>query len=144
LGARNGGNTQPNDEVEYTIYFLSTGTSPAKNVTLCDRIPRHQTFVPNAFNGLTVAPNTAPVLPIGDRGIEVSQGSTAYGYTNIGDGDTARYYPPGSPLPSACTQPPLPEDNGAIVVTLGDVLNATAPGTPTESYGFFRFRARVK
>jgi uncharacterized repeat protein (TIGR01451 family) len=144
LGARNGGNTQPNDEVEYTIYFLSTGTSPAKNVTLCDRIPRHQAFVPNAFNGFTVAPNTAPVLPIGDRGIEVSQGSTIYGYTNIGDGDAARYYPPGSPLPSACTQTGSTEDNGTVVVNLGDVPNATAPGSPVDSYGFLRFRARVK
>jgi GEVED domain/SdrD B-like domain/Right handed beta helix region len=144
IGGINGGNVKPNDEVEYTIYFLSAGPGSAKSVQMCDRIPSHQTFVPDTFNSLTAAPNTTPVLPIGDRGIEVSQGSTAYGYTNIGDGDTARYYPPGSPLPSACTQPPLPEDNGAIVVTLGDVLNATAPGTPTESYGFFRFRARVK
>jgi trimeric autotransporter adhesin len=144
IGGINGGNVKSNDEVEYTIYFLSAGPVSAKGVQMCDRIPSHQTFVPDTFNSLTAAPNTTPVLPIGDRGIEVSQGSTAYGYTNIGDGDTARYYPPGSALPSACTQPPLPEDNGAIVVTLGDVLNATAPGTPTESYGFFRFRARVK
>jgi uncharacterized repeat protein (TIGR01451 family) len=144
IGGINGGNVKSNDEVEYTIYFLSAGPVSAKGVQMCDRIPSHQTFVPDTFNSLTAAPNTTPVLPIGDRGIEVSQGSTAYGYTNIGDGDTARYYPPGSTLPSACTQPALPEDNGAIVVTLGNVLNATAPGTPTESYGFFRFRARVK
>jgi uncharacterized repeat protein (TIGR01451 family) len=144
IGARDGGATQTNDEVEYTIYFLSAGTGPAKNVTLCDRIPRYQTFVPDTFNSLTVAPNTTPVLPIGDRGIEVSQGGTNYGYTNIGDGDAARYYPPGSTLPSACTQPPLPEDNGAIVVLLGDVPDATSAGSPVESYGFFRFRARVK
>jgi uncharacterized repeat protein (TIGR01451 family) len=144
LGARDGGVTKPGDEVEYTIYFLSAGTGTAKAVQLCDRIPSHQTFVPNAFNGLTVAPNTTPVLPIGDRGIEVSQGGTNYGYTNIGDGDAARYYPPGSLLPSACTQPALAEDNGTVVVDLGDVPNATAPGIPVESYGFFRFRTKTK
>ena len=144
IGARDGGQTKTNDEVEYTIYFLSAGTGTAKNVTICDRIPRYQTFVPNAFNSLTTAPNTTSASPVGDRGIQVSQGTTTYGYTNIGDGDAARYYPPGSTLPSACTQPALAEDNGTIVVNLGDVPNATLPGDPVNSYGFLRFRAKVK
>jgi uncharacterized repeat protein (TIGR01451 family) len=149
LGARDGGQTKTNDEVEYTIYFLSAGTGIAKNVTICDRIPRYQTFVPDAFNTLAAAPNTGTAASPGDRGIAVFQGSTAnadtiYGYTNIGDGDAARYYPPGSSLPSACTQPPLAEDNGTVVVNLGDVPNALTPGTPKESYGFLRFRAKVK
>jgi fimbrial isopeptide formation D2 family protein len=149
LGAMNGGLVKPTNEVEYTIYFLSTGTAKAKSVQLCDRIPRYQTFVPDAFNNLTAAPNTTPASPPGDRGIAVFQGSTTkpdtiYGYTNIGDGDAARYYPPGSTLPSACTQTALAEDNGAIVVNLGDLPNATNPGAPKESYGFLRFRAKVK
>lgn len=144
LGARDGGTTKTRDEIEYTIYFLSTGIGSAKNVTICDRIPRYQTFVPDAFNSLTAAPNTTPASPGGDRGIQVSQGTTTYGYTNIGDGDAARYYPPQSTLPTACKQPALEEDNGAIVVNLGDVPNATAPGNPINSYGFIRFRAKVK
>jgi fimbrial isopeptide formation D2 family protein len=144
LGAMNGGLIKPSDEVEYTIYFLSTGTATAKSVQICDRIPVHQTFILNAFNSLTAAPNTAPASPPGDRGIVVSQGSTTYAYTNIGDGDTARYYPPGSTLPSACTQPALSEDNGAIVVILGDVPKAISSGSPANSSGFIRFRAQVK
>jgi uncharacterized repeat protein (TIGR01451 family) len=144
IGAIDGGLVKPSNEVEYTIYFLSTGTSTAKSVQICDRIPRYQTFVLDAFNSLTPAPNTTPASSTGDRGIAVSQGSTTYGYTNIGDGDAAQYYPPGSTLPSACTQPALAEDNGAIVVTLGDLPNATATGTPKESYGFLRFRTKVK
>jgi uncharacterized repeat protein (TIGR01451 family) len=149
IGGRNGGATKPGDEVEYTIYFLSAGTGTAKNVTICDRIPAHQTFVPDVFNSLPAAPNTGTASAPGDRGIAVFQGSTTkpdtiYGYTNIGDGDAARYYPPGSTLPSACTQPALAEDNGSIVVNLGDLPNATNPGTPKESYGFLRFRAKVK
>jgi fimbrial isopeptide formation D2 family protein len=149
LGAMNGGLVKPTNEVEYTIYFLSTGTAKAKSVQICDRIPRYQTFVPDAFNSLTAAPNTTPASPAGDRGISVFQGSTTspdtiYGYTNVGDGDAARYYPPGSILPSACTQPALAEDNGSIVVNLGDLPNATTTGTPKESYGFLRFRTKVK
>jgi uncharacterized repeat protein (TIGR01451 family) len=144
LGAMNGGLVKPTNEVEYTIYFLSTGTAKAKSVQICDRIPKYQTFVPDAFNSLTAAPNTTPASPPGDRGIVVSQGSTAYAYTNIGDGDAARYYPPGSILPTACTQPAQTEDNGTIVVNLGDLPNATTSGTPANSYGFLRFRAKVK
>ena len=30
---------QPNDEIEYTVYYLSAGDSEAKNVLFCDRIP---------------------------------------------------------------------------------------------------------
>jgi fimbrial isopeptide formation D2 family protein len=144
LGAINGGLVKPTSEVEYTIYFLSTGTAKAKSVQLCDRIPRYQTFVPDAFNSLTAAPNTTPASPPGDRGIVVSQGSIAHAYTNIGDGDAARYYPPGSVLPTACTQPVQTEDNGTIVVNLGDLPNAASSGTPANSYGFLRFRAKVK
>jgi hypothetical protein len=144
LGATNGGLVKPSDEVEYTIYFLSSGTSTAKSVQICDRIPARQTFVPDAFNSLAAASNTAPASPAGDRGMAVSQGGTTYGYTNIGDGDAARYYPPGSTLPSACTQTASAEDNGTIVVNLGDVPNSTAPGFPVKSYGFFRFRAMIK
>ncbi|WP_404786129.1 beta strand repeat-containing protein [Altericista sp. CCNU0014] len=144
LGATNGGQVRPEDRVDYTIYYLSAGTGPAKNATICDRIPAHQTFVPDAFNSLTAAPNTAPASPPGDRGIVVSQGGTAYAYTNVADGDAAQYYAPGSTLPSACTQPALAEDNGAIVVNLGEIPNATASGSPAESYGFIRFRAQVK
>jgi uncharacterized repeat protein (TIGR01451 family) len=144
LGARQGGNTKAGDEVEYTIYFLSAGTSLAKNVSICDRIPANQTFVLNAFNGLTAAPNTVPAASLGDFGIAVSQGGVIKGYTNLNDGDAASYYPPGSALPSACTQPALTQDNGAIVVNLGDVPNATFPGTPAGSYGFLKFRAKVK
>jgi fimbrial isopeptide formation D2 family protein/uncharacterized repeat protein (TIGR01451 family) len=144
LGAINGGLVKPSNEVEYTIYFLSTGTSTAKSVQICDRIPANQTFVSNAFNGLTAAPNTVPAASIGNLGIAVSQGGTTYGYTNLNDGDSASYYPPGSILPKACIQPALAQDNGAIVVNLGNLPNATGVGTPAGSSGFVRFRVQVK
>jgi uncharacterized repeat protein (TIGR01451 family) len=143
-GAVNAGTVKPGDSVEYTIYYLSTGLTPARNVTVCDRIPSHQTFVSDAFNSLAAAPNTTPASQSGDRGIAISQGTTIQAYTNIADGDGAHYYPPGSTLTSVCTQSAQSEDNGTIVVNLGDVPNATAPGIPATSYGFIRFRAKVK
>jgi hypothetical protein len=35
-------------------------------------------------------------------------------------------------------------DNGAIVVKIQDLPKADTPGSPTNSYGFIRFRAKVK
>ncbi|WP_414565512.1 MULTISPECIES: hypothetical protein [unclassified Anabaena] len=31
-----------------------------------------------------------------------------------------------------------------VVVNLGDVPSATSPGTPSDSYGFIRFWAKIK
>jgi uncharacterized repeat protein (TIGR01451 family) len=132
----------PRDEIEYTIYFLSAGEDPANNVLVCDLIPEHQTFVPAAFNSTPPAPNG---LPIADRGVVVNLNSTDRAYTNIEDGDTAQYFPPNS-NPTAI-YPNVncggPNTNGAIVVNLGTIPHATAPGTPANSHGYIRFRAKV-
>jgi uncharacterized repeat protein (TIGR01451 family) len=137
LGARDGGTIVPNDSIEYTIYFLSAGDSTAKNVLFCDRVPEKVTFIPSAFNGI----NAGNASLIGDRGIAVNLGGTLKSYTNVADGDFAQYFSPGSTLPSTCGA--AENKNGAVVVNLGDILNATAVGT-AGSYGFVRFQGRVK
>lgn len=142
LGATNGGQTRPGDEVEYTIYFLSTGTSTAIGVQFCDKVPSFQTFVPDAFNAVPPAPSGGVGA---NRGIAVEYNGSVLSFTNDADGDTAQYYPPGSTLPAVCDNAPAQtEDNGAIVVNLGDLPQATGVGTPATSYGAVRFRARVK
>ncbi|BDM78598.1 DUF4347 domain-containing protein [Acaryochloris marina] len=142
LGATNGGQTRPGDEVEYTIYFLSTGTSTAVGVQFCDKVPSFQTFVPDAFNAVPPAPSGGVGA---NRGIAVEYNGSLLSFTNDADGDTAQYYPPGSTLPAVCDNAPAQtEDNGAIVVNLGDLPQATGVGTPATSYGAVRFRARVK
>ncbi len=142
IGANNGGETRPGDEIEYTIYFLSTGNQTAVDVQLCDKVPSFQTFVPDAFNAVSAAPGGGVGA---NRGISVEYNGNLYSYTNDGDGDTAQYYPPGSTLPAACAAAPAQaEDNGAIVVNLGDLPQAIGSGTPTTSYGAIRFRAKVK
>ena len=154
LGAINGGNIKPNDSIEYTIYFLSTGDAPATNALFCDRVPSNVTFIPAAFNGLTPAPGAS-----GARGISAhiyggNPSSTSpsnpfdnpYSYSNAADNDAARYFPPGND-PTA-VYPNINcggvNDNGAVVFNLGSLPNATAPATPTSSYGFVRFQGRVK
>ena len=141
-GAIDGGVTRPDDEIEYTIYFLSTGDTAAVNVKLCDKVPSFQTFVSDTFNALPPAPSGGVGA---NRGISVEYNGSVLSYTNDADGDTAEYFPPGSALPAACSNAPAQaEDNGAIVVNLGTLPQATSPGTPTTSYGAVRFRAKVK
>jgi hypothetical protein len=153
IGGTNGGQTKPGDEVEYTIYFLSAGSSPAHSAQLCDRVPTSQTFAANAFS----AEPDAPSGGVGaSRGILVQYNGQTLSYTNDADGDTAAFYPPGTPLPAVCGGVLTDNPTGAVVVNLGtgatsngstnlggSIPNATAPGTPATSFGFVRFRVKV-
>jgi hypothetical protein len=107
-------------------------------------VPSNVTFIEKAFNSGTYDTSG---LPTADRGIAVNLSGTLRSYTNIADGDDARYYPPLEPLPDACkaksTDPPLPNPNGTVVVNLRDLPNATAPAQ-SGTYGFVRFQGQVK
>jgi uncharacterized repeat protein (TIGR01451 family) len=150
IGGTNGGNVKPKDSIEYTIYFLSAGESAAKNVLFCDRVPANVTFSPNAFTNTTANPTGVA------RGIAVRSGDTLDYYTNAGDSDPARYFPPGiepsTVYPNIncgknATGQVLPNDNGAVVVNLGNRPNATGTTVTDEAngaYGFVRFRGQVK
>ncbi len=146
LGGTDGGSVKPNDALEYTVYFLSAGEAPANKVTFCDRVPDNVTFIPTAFNGIT---HDTSGLSTAERGIAVNLSGTLKSYTNIADGDFARYYPPDptQDLPDSCkklpTDLPPKNTNGAIIINLGDLPNATVPGE-AGSYGFVRFQGRVK
>lgn len=144
IGGINGGSVNPGDELEYTIYFISTGDAPAHNVLFCDRVPENVTFIPTAFN--SNPPQASGGLPNSDRGITLNFGGSSLSLTNIADGDNAQYFAPG--IEPTTVFPNLnchgSNSHGAVVVNLGTLPNATAPGTPTNSYGFVRFRGRVK
>ena len=144
LGGINGGNVKPGDEIEYTIYFLSAGDTTAKNVLICDRIPENATFIPTAFNSFPTKNTTG--LSGGDRGIIWQNNGATESLTNSNDGDTAEYLSPG--VDPITKYPGIKCDgsntNGVVVVNLGNLPNATAPGTPTSSYGFIRFRGTIK
>ncbi|MCP6758035.1 MAG: hypothetical protein NHB32_04510 [Fischerella sp. CENA71] len=144
MGAINGGIVRPGDELEYTVYFLSSGGIPVQNVSVCDLLPVNTTFVPTAFTSTS--------------GITLAIGSTApVSLTNDSDTDNGQFLVAGTETPGSCnkaafsspTSPsPLPGDQnlaGAVVVdvvTGSNTFPATTTGSP--AYGFIRLRAKVK
>lgn len=140
---------QPGDEIEYTVYFLSNGGTPATAVKLCDVIPDSTTLVKDTYGvelgiGLGLSNSSLPIVP----NIQLS---------NLLNDDQGDFYAPGTTPPLFCQKndPQAPNNlipvnaannnAGAIVVELDSFLpHATDSGTPTNSYGFIRFRAQVE
>ena len=122
---------QPTDRLEYSIYFLSDGQTPATNVLMCDRVPTNSRFDLNGYGQ--------------DQGILFSLSGTGTPMTNVPDGDRAQYFGPG--VDPTTIYPTVncggPNTNGAIVVNLGTVPNAQLPNTPN-TYGVIQFRAHIK
>ncbi|MDJ0617789.1 MAG: hypothetical protein QNJ63_13785 [Calothrix sp. MO_192.B10] len=149
IGAIDGGKVKPGEEVEYTIYFLSTGDNTAKSVLMCDLVPENLTFLPTAFNSSPAA--ATATFPGADRGIVHSYNSNTVSISGVQDGDIGQYFPPGvepsTVYPNIdCDGDPnnnIPNSNGAVVVNLGDLPHATTP-SQSNSYGFVRFRGKVK
>ncbi len=141
IGGINGGNIKPGNELEYTIYFLSAGDTTAKNVLFCDRVPEEVSFIFNSFGGPSPTGATGT-----EQGIQLFWNGLATNLSNVSDGDVAQYFPPG--IDPKGTYPNVncrgANTNGAVVVNLGNLPNATAPGLPTTSHGFVRFRGSVK
>lgn len=129
-GVIDGAKVMPGDEVEYTIYFLSNGGRSAQNVNMCDLIPANSTFLPNTF-----AEGSGIARATGSNAIE--------NLTNSGtDADGGQFLRAGSLPPQGVSCSAL-NINGAVVFSLGNIPNATAPGTPNNAYGFIRFRVKV-
>jgi uncharacterized repeat protein (TIGR01451 family) len=157
-------NVRPQDEVEYTIYYLNIGLNNANNVRICDPVPANTVYIANAFNGSSPTDGGLPA----DLGIALQTGTTVGDrrfLTGINDGDRGRYYDPTigevTPITGAerCVQPDNPtlpittNPNGIVTVnvtrttgapTFPSVPHATGAGVPPSSYGFVRFKVRVK
>ena len=156
-GAINVADIQPGDEVEYTIYFLSNGEEDATNIKICDVVPDNMTFVTNSYGseagmGLALDETNLPTEP--NRNL-----------SNAADTDEGTFYAPGTAPPTVTFGDPPTErnlcskvttenttvevnatnnNNGAIVVEIDSLPEATDPGTPANSYGFVRFRAEIQ
>jgi hypothetical protein len=144
-GAINAGLVKSADEVEFSIYFISTGLNNAQSVRLCDRIPPNQTFVINPSNYSTLPQASGGIAGV-DRGLAIQLSGVQRSYTNASDGDIAQYFEPGTD--PATVYPNIncggSNINGAIVINLGSLPGANSQGSPPSSYGVIRFQAKVK
>jgi len=147
-GVIDGGQVKPGDEVEYTIYFLSNGEDPAKNVSICDIVPDNMSFVKDSYGveigialalddtALPTAPTTTLSNVIGD-----DQGEF-FGRGTSPPGSLCKTIDPNNP--SSLIPVTSSNNNGAVLVNLNDSLpTATDPESSPNYYGFIRFRAKV-
>ena len=147
-GVVDGGKVKPGDEVEYTIYFLSNGDEAAQEVNICDVVPDHLTYVKDAYGseiGIGLGFNPTAI-----------QSSPNKFLSNLLNDDEGNFYGVGTAPPAnLCKKVDSDNnlvdvdrnnnDNGAIIVRPAASLPpATSPGQPAGSYGFIRFRGKVK
>lgn len=142
-GALNGGGVKPGDEVEYTIYFLSSGNAPTESVRICDRLQPGQSFQLNTYG-------TGNDIQLG---LGTGSGSNLFNLTAANDGgDRAQFIPAGGAVPSNCNLKST-NNNGTVMLdltgtsgspNLPNLPNSTGQGTPNQSYGFFRFVTKVE
>ena len=134
-GTTNAGKVKPNDTIEYTVYFLNNQGTDATTVKMCDPIRGGQDYVPSTIK-----------LQLGN--------GAATAQTDAADSiDSAHSYPAGN-TPTNCNAAAATStgaDSGGIAIGIPNVdaplpaiPGATGVGTPTQSYGLFRFTTKVK
>ncbi|NBD17633.1 MAG: hypothetical protein GVY04_16310 [Cyanobacteria bacterium] len=153
-GGIDGGEVEPGDEIEYTIYYLSSGGQAARNVTICDLISEHQTYIRDSFDSPGGGTNLGIAALIRETNPLPNPLTPNQYLTNLDGDDEGSFFDPGRTPPSECKKPGSFESleaddntNGLVVVDV--VTNpttlppATSSGDPPESYGFIRFRTKV-
>jgi uncharacterized repeat protein (TIGR01451 family) len=144
-GAIDAGKVKPNDELEYTIYYLNTGNGSAKNVRVCDRLNKNLVFQ-TQFDATNIA-------TVG-KGISLNPGisNVSQYLTNVENDDKGFFYTASS-LPTNCnlagsTINSTELSNNVVVVDLADSVTALpgiiTPGNPSNSFGYIKFKAKVK
>ena len=136
-GTFNTGTVKPGDEIEYTIYYLNAKGANSSTVKICDPIVGNQTYVPSSMRLLPGNVTTPIVL------------------TDIVDPttDRAQTFAAGT-IPIKCGLPATTTNGGVSIEitgtgstpqpTLLSIPGATGAGLPNTSYGFFRFKTKVK
>lgn len=121
---------EPDDEVEYTIYFWNNGGSTVNQVQVCDEL--QPPSVLNTAAGLqlsSVRPLSPPLF--------------------FGGGSRVQGRSPGAPLESSCLSAPgsfplgPPGPTGGLGVGAGGGVVAGAFDVPANQFGAIRFRVRL-
>ncbi len=115
---------QSGDVVEYTIYFLASGSQAVENAKICDAIPPVTTYVPNSIS-LTLP-------PAGSQSISQTDAEGDDGATFVKPLDLSS--PFSSPL---CLN--SNNTNGSLIVDLGSTISNSNP----RNVGSVSFRVKV-
>jgi hypothetical protein len=131
------GRVNPNDTIEYTIYFLNNQGADALNVKICDPISGMQDYVPNSIK-----------LRLGGATTDTSLTDALDSF------DRANTYVAGiAPMDCNAGAASISDPGIAIGITGSATINqsaqtavpgATGIGAPTAAYGLFRFTTKVK
>jgi len=142
---------RPGDIVEFTIYFLSSGTDNLRNLRICDRIPTNTTFDPSTYaslQGILLGWDSQPVpTTLPDPTDSTPLALIKVVLTNISDLDKGQFIANPTALPATPCGAGV-NVNGGVVVDVVSGLTpvvpiATGSGVPINSYGFVRFNVRV-
>lgn len=144
-GEVDAGKVKPGDTIEYTIYYLNDNGENATNVKICDPIRGNHAYSPNSMKMLPGGTVDSPA-----------------NYISLTDGiatgvDRANSYTKTDSIPTGCNavgSTALGTPNGGVAIeitgtgasaqpNLPAIPGATAAGTPTTSYGWFRFTTKV-
>jgi GEVED domain len=153
VGAVNAGKIQPGDELEYTIYYLNAQTQGTSATTLkiCDPIRGKQTYTQGSMQLLPG--NASTPISLTDLATDTTiDRANTYGVAAL---------PAVVAAPTNCniggtgyTVSSTARDNGGVVIQLtgtgatkqpdlSAIPGATSAGSPSSSYGWFRFTTKV-
>jgi GEVED domain len=151
VGAVNAGKIQPGDELEYKIYYLNAQTqgTSATSLKICDPIRGKQTYTAGSMQLLTG--NASTPISLTDLATDTTiDRANTYGVA-VPTGLPA-VTPPSDCNTSSTTATGADRGGVAIQLTgtgatkqpdLSAIPGATAAGTPSSSYGWFRFTTKV-
>jgi uncharacterized repeat protein (TIGR01451 family)/fimbrial isopeptide formation D2 family protein len=141
LGAVNAGLVKPGDIIEYTIYFVNSGGTDAKNVKICDLLRPNQTYVADS---LELKLGEYPITPLTDANVaSIDRGQ----FIKSTDTDKASRTLKCNILTGT--------DRGIVAIditgstgspTLSQMPTASTPiasGEKAAYYGWFRFKTKV-
>ena len=136
---------KPGDTVEYTGYFLVTGSGSITSLQAAAALPAHTTFAAAAYNSLTPTDGGS-----GNSGLALAWSASGYPtaptvyLSNAADSDRGTLYAAGTAVGSITA---VQNVNGAIVITVAasptTVPAATSAAAPYNAYGFIRFQVTI-
>ncbi|MFE4107446.1 beta strand repeat-containing protein [Almyronema epifaneia] len=135
LGQINAGVVKPDDELEYTIYFLSSGTTDIRKVNICDLVPTYTTYV--AGSGELTFGTNAPVS--WDDSRNTDEGEYFAPNTTVAHSDVPGVGICRADRNSGQDFPSTENSNGALWVQVDKINTPLSAGV----YGYIRFRVTV-